>query len=130
MPKYVDYYALLGVSKTAGEAEIKSAYRKLALKYHPDRNQGNTASEGKFKEINEAYEVLSDVKKRKMYDNLGENWQDGQGYGPQPAGGQRPRQPYAGAYQDGQGGGGDSGDASRLSQGPGPHLLQFLPDFT
>jgi len=66
MAEYIDYYALLGVPNTAGEAEIKSAYRKLALKHHPDRNAGNKISESKFKEINEAYEVLSDAKKRKM----------------------------------------------------------------
>ena len=89
MAGYIDYYAVLGIPKTAGEAEIKSAYRKLALKHHPDRNQGNKTSEGKFKEINEAYEVLSDPQKKKMYDQLGENWQNGQGYRPPPGGGHR-----------------------------------------
>ena len=63
MAKYIDYYAVLGVKKNASEAEIKTAYRKLAMKYHPDRNQGNKEAENKFKEINEAYEVLSDAKK-------------------------------------------------------------------
>ncbi len=89
MPQYIDYYALLGVPKTAGEAEIKSAYRKLALKYHPDRNQGNKTAEAKFKEINEAYEVLSDTKKRAMYDQLGPDWQSGRAAPPPGGFGQR-----------------------------------------
>ncbi len=90
MAKYIDYYSVLGVSKSAGEGEIKSAYRKLALKHHPDRNQGNKISESKFKEINEAYEVLSDPQKRKMYDHVGENPQESQGYAP-PGGGYQQR---------------------------------------
>lgn len=66
-----DYYEILGVSKTASEEEVKKAYRKLALKYHPDRNPGNKEAEEKFKSINEAYAVLSDSKKRKEYDTYG-----------------------------------------------------------
>ena len=66
-----DYYELLGVSKTATEEEIKKAYRKLALKYHPDRNPGDKAAEEKFKVINEAYAVLSNAEKRKQYDTFG-----------------------------------------------------------
>ena len=62
-----DYYEVLGVSKDADAKEIKKAYRKLAMKYHPDKNPGDKAAEEKFKEINEAYEVLSDENKRKMY---------------------------------------------------------------
>ena len=104
MPKYIDYYALLGISKTAGEAEIKSAYRKLAMKHHPDRNQGNkSASEAKFKEINEAYEVLSDPQKRKLYDQLGPNWQDDQGFRPPPGGHQQRQPPPGGSHYSRQG---------------------------
>ena len=66
--EYKDYYKILGVERGANEAEIKSAFRKLALKYHPDRNAGNNSAEEKFKEINEAYEVLSDAQKRARYD--------------------------------------------------------------
>ncbi|MBW2120992.1 MAG: J domain-containing protein [Deltaproteobacteria bacterium] len=66
-----DYYEVLGVSRNATDEEIKKAYRKLALKYHPDRNKGNKEAEERFKEINEAYAVLSDKEKRKQYDTFG-----------------------------------------------------------
>ena len=69
-----DYYSILGVSKNATGDEIKKAFRKLAVKYHPDKNQGKKDAEEKFKQINEAYEVLSDEEKRKKYDKYGENW--------------------------------------------------------
>jgi curved DNA-binding protein len=71
---YRDYYQTLGVSKTATQDEIKKAYRKLAVKYHPDKNQGDKQAEERFKEISEANEVLSDPEKRKKYDKLGANW--------------------------------------------------------
>ena len=67
----MDYYKILGVPKNASSGEIKKAYRKLALKYHPDKNNGNKEFEAKFKEISEAYAVLSDPEKRKQYDTYG-----------------------------------------------------------
>jgi DnaJ-class molecular chaperone len=72
--EFKDYYQTLGLVKTASAKEIKQAYRKLARKHHPDVNPGDKAAESKFKEINEAYEVLGDPEKRKKYDELGANW--------------------------------------------------------
>src|SRR5437660_11913620 len=72
---YKDYYKILGVDKKATEKEIRQAYRKLARKYHPDVNPGDKASEEKFKEINEANEVLSDPEKRKKYDEMSSYYQ-------------------------------------------------------
>lgn len=82
--EYKDYYKILGVSRTASEDEIKKAYRKLAMKYHPDRNPGNKEAEDKFKEINEANEVLSDTKKRAHYDQLGDSYSQWQQRGGNP----------------------------------------------
>jgi curved DNA-binding protein len=72
--EYHDYYKILGVPRGSGEAEIKKAYRKLAMRYHPDRNPGDKQAEDRFKEINEAYQVLSDPQKRSRYDQLGEDY--------------------------------------------------------
>ena len=71
---YKDYYKILGVSKSASQEEIKKKYRKLAVKYHPDKNKGDKEAEEKFKELSEAYNVLGDAEKRKQYDELGSNW--------------------------------------------------------
>src|SRR5690242_8880165 len=97
--KYKDYYSILGVSKTEDEKEIKSAYRKLARKYHPDVNPGDKSAEEKFKEISEAHEILSDPHKRSQYDRFGEQWKM---YSQQAQG-----DPFAGA-RAGAGAGGSS----------------------
>jgi curved DNA-binding protein len=111
---YKDYYQTLGVSKNASQDEIKKAYRKLAVKYHPDKNQDNKEAEERFKELSEAYEVLRDPEKRKKYDNLGSNWKQyenaGAGYG------------YAQSERGGTPGGGSwyfEGDLGDLFDGTG-----------
>ncbi len=97
---FKDYYATLGVAKTASEKEIKQAFRKLARKHHPDVNPGDKVAEAKFKEINEAYEVLGDPNSRKKYDELGANWRM---YEQQARSG---GQPFGGGAPFGQGAGG------------------------
>ena len=72
--EYKDYYKILGVDKNATQEEVKKKYRKLALKYHPDKNPNNKSAEEKFKTIAEAYEVIGNKEKRKKYDELGANW--------------------------------------------------------
>lgn len=102
--EFRDYYATLGVSKTASAKEIKQAFRKLARKHHPDVNAGDTGAEAKFKEINEAHEVLGDPEKRRKYDELGANWKayeqaEKAGYDPRTGG-----NPFGGGWSPGGGG--------------------------
>src|SRR5258708_20234341 len=75
--EFRDYYKVLGVDRKARDAEIKSAFRKLARKFHPDVNPNNKDAELKFKELNEAYQVIGDAEKRKKYDELGADWEHG-----------------------------------------------------
>ena len=82
--QFRDYYDVLGVARTATEEEIKKAYRSLARKYHPDINPGDKTAEEKFKELNEAYTVLSDREKRQRYDHLGADWKAGSDFTPPP----------------------------------------------
>lgn len=98
-----DFYALLNVTRSSTPEEIKKAYRKLAMQYHPDKNPGNKKAEEKFKEFSEAYEVLSDPKKREMYDQFGHAGP--QGFGGHPGGGFSGGNPFGG-------GGGFSGGAA------------------
>jgi DnaJ-class molecular chaperone len=116
--EFKDYYKTLGVSKTATEKELKQAYRKLARKHHPDVNPGDKSAESRFKEINEAYEVLGDPDKRKKYDELGANWrmyeqaqQQGQ---PFPGG-----SPFGAGYGGAGGGAGEGGAWTINMGGPG-----------
>ncbi|MFP4072332.1 MAG: DnaJ C-terminal domain-containing protein [Desulfovibrionales bacterium] len=99
--KYKDYYKLLGVSKDASKEDLSRAFKKLARKYHPDLNPDDKEAETKFKEINEAYEVLKDPEKRKLYDSLGPNWQEGMNFQPPPG--------YENVRFDFGGGGGPQG---------------------
>ena len=105
--EFKDYYVTLGVSRTASDDEIKKAFRKLARKYHPDVAKDKKLGEEKFKEINEAHEVLSDPIKRKQYDELGPNWKEGSAYqrpsGQQPGRNGRSRQPQGDFHFEGTG---------------------------
>lgn len=116
---FKDYYATLGVSKTASEKEVKQAFRKLARKFHPDVNPGDKTSESKFKEINEAYEVIGDPEKRKKYDELGSNWkmyeQAQRAGGGAGAGGFDPSQ-WGGPFGGAGGAGGNQGSYRTMTQ--------------
>ncbi len=120
---YKDYYKVLGVDKKATEDEIKKAYRKLAVKYHPDKNQGDKEAEAKFKEVAEAYEVLKDPDKRKKYDEMGANWKYYQQHGAADGGYSR--------YGSGASGGGSyqfEGDLNDLFGGGG-NFSDFFQSF-
>jgi curved DNA-binding protein len=129
--EYKDYYKILGVSKSASQDEIKKAFRKLAVKYHPDKNAGNKEAEAKFKEINEANEVIGDPAKRKKYDELGSNWNN---YQQSPGGQQggfdwgRYQQQY-GSGQSGQAYTTDFGDFSSSFGGGGGGFSDFFEAF-
>lgn len=100
--QYKDYYQILGLERSASEAEIKKAFRKLAREYHPDVAKDKKKAEEKFKEINEAYEVLSDPDKRKKYDELGANWKSGAEFRPPPGYGNFGGQPFRGGRGNAQ----------------------------
>lgn len=126
--EYKDYYQILGVPRDADEKTIKRAYRKLAAKYHPDKNKGNKEAEEKFKEINEAYQVLSDPEKRKLYDQLGAEWERYQKTG----GGYVNWEDFVRSYQQQFGGGGTryhvhfEGDVEDLFEGFSDFFKMFF----
>ena len=111
--EFKDYYKTLGVTKSSTDKEIKQAYRKLARKFHPDVNPGDKSSEAKFKEINEAYEVLGDPDKRRKYDELGANWRMYEQA-------QQQGQPFPGGSAYGFGGSPGQGGAWTINMGGGP----------
>src|SRR5215831_8500820 len=120
---FKDYYSTLGVAKTASDKEIKQAFRKLARKHHPDVNPGDKSAENRFKEINEAYEVLGDADKRRKYDELGANWRMYEQA-------QQQGQPFPGGapFGEGFGGGGQGeGGAWTINMG-GPGGYRTMTD--
>lgn len=119
--KFQDYYEVLGVPRTATADDIKKAYRKLARKYHPDVNPGDNSAEEKFKQIGEAYNVLSDPEKRKRYDQLGENWKAGADFTAPPGweGGRVEFGDFSDLFGSGRGAGGFSDFFETLFGGRG-----------
>src|SRR5437868_5331651 len=113
---FKDYYSTLGVSKTASEKEIKQAYRKLARKHHPDVNPGDKSAETRFKEMNEAYEVLGDPAKRKKYDELGANWRAYEQAGSAPGGAGFDPGQFGGGWNSGGGAPGGQGGYRTMTQ--------------
>ena len=126
-----DYYDVLGVNKSASPEELKSAYRKLAVKYHPDKNPGDKAAEDKFKEASEAYGVLSDKSKKENYDNFGhaafENGGGGKG-GDRGSDGSRPGRDGA-AYGSGGGGGGAVSSTNFYAGGAGAAGVVYIEEY-
>lgn len=122
---YKDYYKILGISKEATAKDIKKAYRKLAAQYHPDKNPDDKAAEEKFKEINEANEVLSDPKKREKYDALGANWQAYEQYGDD----WREYAKYAQQNRSGNSRGFNQGDPSQFYRGQTGNAEDFSDFF-
>lgn len=110
---FIDYYKILGIDKSASADDIKKAYRKLARKHHPDLNPDNKEAERKFKELNEANEVLSNPENRKKYDQYGENWKHGEAY--DQAQQQQNQQRYNRGNQQGGFGGADFGEGADFS---------------
>src|SRR6266576_868283 len=115
--KTKDYYEILGVSRSASADDIKTAYRKLARKFHPDLNPGDKAAETRFKELQHAYDVLSDAENRKLYDQYGDDWQAVKQGGPPPPGWQPGRRAGAGATAGAGAAGGQGFDFSGFDFG-------------
>ena len=127
---YRDYYAVLGVPRTASAADIKKAYRRLARQHHPDRNAGDKEAERRFKEANEAHEVLADPAKRKQYDELGAHWQEYARAGARPGGDPfGPGGPFAGFARAGGAGPGTSGGIRFEFAGDSSDFSDFFNTF-